>query len=373
MSTALQSKGQYALTDLVKQPRYADRFKEVLKDRTNQFVSSLIQVGNSLGKDCDANSIIASAMTAAALDLPIDKNLGFAWIVPYNKSGQKLAQFQMGYKGYIQLALRTGQYKRLNVCEIYEGELVHYNRVTGDLSIDQSKKTSDTVIGYASYILLSSGFEHSEYWTKEEVSSHASRYSQAFRANGNTPWKSHFDEMAMKTVLSMHIRKWGPMSIQVTNAHQSDGAVLRDIDADPEYLDNEVIPEAPAKKPRFEKPATTVTINAQAEPVAEPATENPEQEMPEDTSTLPVDENAADRKAAEVAGFPFAQSLHDQMTAAGVTVEAFVKWALPLGRVTEEDGCKKWASFMDISEAVAERLLADAKGIRNVIMLKGKK
>lgn len=125
------------------------------------------------------------------------------------------------------------------------------------------------------------------------------------------------------------------------------------------------------KKPEITKPAKSSkpVMESKAEPVAE---ESPAGSVP-DTSDLPVDENAADRKAAEVAPFPFAQSLHDQMTSAGVTVEAFVKWALPLGRVTEEDGCKKWASFMDISEAVAERLLADAKGIRNVIMLKGKK
>lgn len=144
--------------------------------------------------------------------------------------------------------------------------------------------------------------------------------------------------------------------------------MLRDLDADPEYLDNEVIPEAPAKKPRFDKAATTVTINTQAEPVAEPAVE---QEMPDDTSPLPVDENAAERKAVEIETSTL--KLRNQMTEAGVTLDAFLKWAAPLGRVTEEDEFKTWTSFMAIPEAVAQRLLADAKGIRNVIMLKGKK
>lgn len=226
------------MAGLLRLPQYSDRFKEVLKDRAPQFISSLIQVGRTLGADCDSKSIIASAMTAAALDLPINASLGFAWLVPYKKKGQKYAQFQLGARGYLQLALRTGQYSKLNVCELYEGELLDYDRLTGELVIDETRRKSDTVIGYASYLKLVSGFEHSEYWTVDEVKDHAKRYSQAYKSDYDTPWKSHFDEMAKKTVLSMHIRKWGPMSIQVAQAHQADQAVFKDVDSEPEYVDN---------------------------------------------------------------------------------------------------------------------------------------
>src|SRR5947207_812268 len=101
------------LQSLVKQPAYSERFRQVLGDRAPQFVSSLLQIGNSL-YDVEPRSILAAAMTAAALDLPINPNLGFAWIVPYKTGGVKVAQFQMGSKGFIQLALRTGQYRRMN-------------------------------------------------------------------------------------------------------------------------------------------------------------------------------------------------------------------------------------------------------------------
>lgn len=227
-----------SLAGLLKQPRYSDRFNEILKDRTPQFISSILQVGNSLGPDCEPKSIIGSAMIAAALNLPIDKNLGFAWLVPYKNRGQKSAQFQMGYKGYVQLALRTGQYSRLNVCKVYDGELGGMDKLTGDLTLDASKKKSDKVIGYASYIRLTSGFEHAEYWSVETVQEHAKRYSQAYRSGFETPWKTHFDEMAMKTVLSMHIRRWGPMSVDVHKAYQSDSAVVMDMDAEPVFADN---------------------------------------------------------------------------------------------------------------------------------------
>ena len=249
MSTALTkpnlSDEKKTLSVILRNPQYADRFKEVLKDNAPQFISSLIQVGRSLGDDCEPMSIVGSAMIAAALNLPIDKNLGFAWIVPYKSKGQKIAQFTMGYKGYVQLALRTGQYKRLNVCQVYEGELQGQDKLTGDLSIDPSKRTSDKVVGYASYMKLVSGFEHAEYWSIETVKAHATRYSQSFRGGYDSPWKTNFDQMAMKTVLSSHIRHWGPMTIEVAKAHNADSAVIKDIDAEPDYVDNVMIEQKP--------------------------------------------------------------------------------------------------------------------------------
>lgn len=230
------------LAGLLRLPQYSDRFKEVLRDRAPQFISSLIQVGRALGPDCEPKSIIGSAMVAAALNLPIDKNLGFSWIIAYKIKGKKVASFQMGYKGYVQLALRTGQYSRLSVCEVYDGELQGLDKLTGDLKIDTSKRTSDKVIGYASYLRLTSGFEHAEYWSVETVKAHATRYSQSYRGGYDSPWKTHFDEMAKKTVLSMNIRRWGPMSVEVHKAYQSDQAVFTDVDSEPEYVDNSDVP-----------------------------------------------------------------------------------------------------------------------------------
>jgi recombination protein RecT len=127
-------------------------------------------------RDVDPNSVIASAMIAATLDLPINPNLGFAYIIPYSK----VAQFQMGYKGYIQLALRSGQYKSINATEIHEGELISRNRITGEIIIDEDQKKSDKIIGYVSYFRLMNGFEKTLYMTVDEVTSHGKKYSKSY-------------------------------------------------------------------------------------------------------------------------------------------------------------------------------------------------
>lgn len=120
-------------------------------------------------------SVISSAMVAATLDLPVDKNLGYAWIVPY---GGK-AQFQLGYKGYIQLALRTGQYRNINVIEVYEGELQKWDRLTEEIELDFDEKKSDKVIGYTGYFELINGFKKTVYWSKEEIEKHKKKFSKS--------------------------------------------------------------------------------------------------------------------------------------------------------------------------------------------------
>jgi recombinational DNA repair protein RecT len=179
--------------------------------------------------------------------------------VPYRKGGVKYAQFQMGYKGYIQLALRTGQYQNLNVCEVFEGELVKYDKLKGEVVIDPAKRApSGGIIGYATYLRLTTGFEHSEFWTVDEVKEHAERYSQSYRSakkfgDKDAPWVAKFDAMAFKTVLSMHIRKWGPMSVQshLFKALGADQGVKRVIDAEIEFPDN---PSEKAESPKFDGP-----------------------------------------------------------------------------------------------------------------------
>ncbi|EHK2334477.1 recombinase RecT [Clostridium perfringens] len=204
---------------LMDSPTIKKRFEEVLNEKAPQYMSSIVNLVNSdtnLQK-CDGMSVIASCMVAATMDLPVDKNLGYAWVVPYGNR----AQFQMGYKGYIQLALRTGQYKAINVVEIREGELVSWNPLTEEIEVDFSKRESDAVIGYAGYFKLINGFEKTVFWTKEEVNNHANKFSKTVNSK-NSVWKSNFDAMAKKTVLRNLLSKWGILSIEMQKAYTAD-------------------------------------------------------------------------------------------------------------------------------------------------------
>ena len=246
MSQALQRAGTteqgLTLRQCLKDPRYIARFEQVLGARANQFIASLIQVGSSYQLEkCEPNSVIAAAITAAALDLPIDKNLGFAHIVPYKTQ----ASFQLGAKGLVQLAIRTGQYKFLNCCVVRDGELAKYDELTGEVVLDTSKRKSEDIVGYAAYFKLVNGYEHAEYWTKQEVDDHAKRYSQAYKAGYETPWKTNFDAMALKTVIKSLLSHWGIMSIEMQKAITHDQGVQRTMDAEVEYPDN--TPKAPAQ------------------------------------------------------------------------------------------------------------------------------
>lgn len=212
-------------TDSVKK-----RFEEVLGKRSQQFATSILNLYNSdtnLQK-CEPMSIISSAMVAATLDLPVDKNLGYAWIIPYGNR----AQFQLGYKGYIQLALRTGQYKSINVIEVYEGELQKWDRLTEEFEIDYEKRESDAVVGYAAYFELINGFKKTVYWTKEEVDRHRKRFSKS-----DFGWKNDWDAMAKKTVLKNMLSKWGILSIEMQRAFIEDSEEMEQ--PEPVQLDDE--------------------------------------------------------------------------------------------------------------------------------------
>lgn len=301
-------------------------------------------------------------MIAAALNLPIDKNLGFAWIVPYNGKHGKVAQFQMGYKGYIQLALRTGQYSRLNVCEVYEGELEKYDKLTGDLVINSAGKKSDKIVGYASYLRLTSGFEHAEYWSIEEVEAHAKRYSKAYKSNFDTPWKSHFDEMAMKTVLAMHIRKWGPMTTAEAKAYTADNGVIRDLDADPEFPDAVDISAPKETKPVIKKKELK-PVDVKAGPVQEPTP------APADTAASEP-ENAPD--PTEVAKPPLPEKVVEFrkiFTASNLDLELFKKQMKDVFGAESAAEADSWNTVDDVPEQYAEYVLATSKRIQNMKVL----
>ena len=210
---------------LMDNPSIKKRFEEVLCERAPQYMSSIVNLVNSDTnlKKCEPMSVIASCMVAATMDLPVDKNLGYAWVVPY---GTK-AQFQMGYKGYIQLALRTGQYKAINVVEIREGELINWNPLSEEVEIDFTQRKSNKVIGYAGYFKLLNGFEKTVYWSKEEVEAHAKKFSKTYSFK-NGVWQTDFDSMAKKTVLRNLLSKWGILSIEMQKAYSADNNAVRD-------------------------------------------------------------------------------------------------------------------------------------------------
>lgn len=213
------------------------KFREMLGNRAPGFITSILQVAN--GNDAlmrvDPVSIYNAAATAATMDLPINQNLGFAWIVPYDGK----AQFQMGYKGFVQLALRTAQYSRINVIEVYENQFKSWNALTETLDADFGVDGKGKITGYCAYFRLINGFEKTVYWTVARVVEHGKKYSKSFH-HPKGQWKNNFEDMAKKTVLKFMLSKWGILSIELQKALEVDQAVINDVDAqDVSYPDNE--------------------------------------------------------------------------------------------------------------------------------------
>lgn len=202
-----------------------EQFKAVLAENSGAFVASIIDLYNTdkTLQACDPKSVVMEALKAASLKLPINKQLGFAWIVPYKdgKTGQFIPTFQLGYKGYIQLCMRTGAYKYINADVVYEGELVKQDKLTGEIEIDPSKRISDKKIGYFAFIETLNGFRKTLYMSVEEVTRHAQRYSKSY-GKSNSPWASDFDSMALKTCLRLLLSKYGVMSIEMQKAYIED-------------------------------------------------------------------------------------------------------------------------------------------------------
>ncbi|TWT16434.1 recombinase RecT [Streptococcus sp. sy010] len=202
--------------DFFNAPSVKAKFQEVLKGKENEFVASLLSVvtNNNLLAKTSNQSIMTAAMKAAVLNLPIEPSLGQAYIVPYGRE----AQFQLGYKGLIQLAQRSGKYKSINSGVVYKSQFIAYNPLFEELEIDFTKP-QDEVVGYFAAFKLLNGFEKVTYWTKEQAQAHGKRFSKTFN---NGPWKSDFDAMAQKTLLKQIISKYGPLSIEMEQAIVAD-------------------------------------------------------------------------------------------------------------------------------------------------------
>lgn len=194
--------------------------------------------------DCDPGTILSAGLLGETLNLSPSPTLGQYYLVPFNdnKLGRKVAQFQLGYKGYIQLAIRSGQYKKLNALAIKEGELISYDPLNEELDVrliqDEAERAAAPTIGYYAMFEYLNGFRKAIYWSKEKMEAHALQYSQGYRAHkGYTFWERDFDSMAIKTMLRQLISKWGIMSIDFQKAYEADMGVIRE-DNSVEYVDN---------------------------------------------------------------------------------------------------------------------------------------
>jgi len=176
-------------------------------------------------------SVVAAAAVAASLDLPINPSLSFAHIVPY--SGR--AQFQMGWRGFVQLGIRTDKYKTINASRVFEGEIKSYNHITGEMEFNLSGKKSSKIVGYVAYFKLLNGFEKYYYMTLEEVKAHGKKYSKIFD-NPKGRWQLDFDLMGLKTVIKMLLSKYGILSIDMQKAITHDQGVMKK-DGSVEYID----------------------------------------------------------------------------------------------------------------------------------------
>lgn len=218
-----------------------NRFHEVLGKKATQFTSALLSVynGNEQLQQCDPRSILGAAGLAATVDLSLTPSLGQAYIVPYKSKGVYRAQFQIGKRGLVQLAHRTGRYTALHAGKVYEGELKGFDPFTG--TPIQGERQSDNVIGYIAYMRLVNGFEKWVYMTVAEIEAHAEKYSQSYRADkskgwSSSPWTTNFDAMAEKTVLKKLLNAWGVLSVDMAEAIQGDQSV---VDRDTfTYVDN---------------------------------------------------------------------------------------------------------------------------------------
>ncbi len=223
---------QYVRRDAVTQ-----RLNELLGKRAPQFVTSLVSAvnANQMLANCKPESVLTAALTAASLDLPINQNLGFAYLIPYRNKGGEVCQFQMGYKGFIQLAQRSGYYKTINATDVREGEMTGFDRLSGELSfewLEGAERNKAKVVGYVAYFQLLNGFEKSLFMTTEELEKHAQKYSKNYAKYKSGLWADNFDSMAKKTVLKLLISKFGPLNTQLEDAIQKDQT------ADDEYVDN---------------------------------------------------------------------------------------------------------------------------------------
>lgn len=223
--------------------------QQVLGNKASSFVNNItaIVANDKKLQECTPMSCIYAGIKATALDLPLDPNLGFAYVIPFrnSKEGKTEAQFQIGYRGFIQLAMRTGLFRTINVREVKEGEIVDEDFISGELKF---KKLPDDIrpaaktVGFVAFFRLLNGFEKMNYMSVQEVEQHAKRYSQTYSSNKDyirsaSKWTTDFDAMAKKTVLKLLLSKYAPLSVEMQNAINNDQLVFSE-NGSSDYADN---------------------------------------------------------------------------------------------------------------------------------------
>jgi len=250
----MAEKGIVALRNTLENQEVRKQFENALKDNAQLFMASIMDVVSSDRnlQECKPGDVVKEALKAAVLKLPLNKQLGFAYIVPFKEKGAAKPQFIVGYKGLIQLAIRTGQYRHINAGEVYEGEIVKRDRITGDAQISGEPK-SNKVIGYFAYIELTNGFRKLIYKTKEEVIEHAKKYSKSYNSQYSA-WKTDFDKMAKKTVLRELINTYGIKSVEFLSM---DGDIKEDAENNTDNDVIEVESEPIIESPQSHQPETS--------------------------------------------------------------------------------------------------------------------
>lgn len=229
---------------------------EILGKRASTFATSVIQITqqNTMLQNAVPSSIIGAAMTSATLNLPLNNSLGYAYIIPFNerqKDGSTLvkAQFQIGYKGFIQLAMRSGQFKTIHATDVRNGEILNRNRLSGDIDFqwidDDAQRDKTEIIGYVAYFRLLNGYEATLFMSIKELEGHGKKFSQTFKKNFGL-WKDDFDSMAKKTVIKLLLSKYAPMSIDMQTARDLDQAALdwneKENTIETTYIDKDEMP-----------------------------------------------------------------------------------------------------------------------------------
>ena len=284
---AKTSKGQ-TLPELLKMGAVKKRIKDVTGKNPAAVTSAALSVfnANDLLKQCEPNSILTAAVMAASLNLQINPSIGQAYIVPFKGK----AIFQMGYRGYVALAHRTGQYKTIHAGVIHEGEIRGVNPLTGEFVLGE--KISDEVVGYVAHFELVNGFTKTLYMTKAEIEEHAQNYSQSYQADKKKNWSlwaKNFDKMATKTVLKMLLKNWGIMSVEMQQAIQADFSVISKENFTYPDNGNHIVP----------REEFTITSSEETEFVEETPTENADEDNPfadtdPETGEILTIENAGD-------------------------------------------------------------------------------
>ena len=271
-----KSKQRLGITAYLTQDTVKNQINSIVGSKDGaKFVTSIVSAVNTNPTlaECTNQSILSGALLGHSLNLSPSPQLGHYYLVPFNntKAGTKEAQFQMGYKGYIQLAIRSGQYKKLNVMAIKKGELEYFDPLNEDIQINlmvdswDEREAAET-IGYYAFFELVNGFRKAIYWSKKQMEAHALKYSKGYQAKkGYTFWEKDFDGMAYKTMIRQLISKWGIMSTEMMSAFDSDMAIIHE-DGTKDYVDTEDIVDMPQPQ---EEPKAEKTTLSMPEPVVD--------------------------------------------------------------------------------------------------------